>query len=78
MPWRWALDLTTVSLRGRDCASLNIAHDALDADAGEDRDFGADFLGQAAMDAAAAAGILAFGIFADEFPDVCLGQSVGR
>jgi hypothetical protein len=32
-----------------------IAHDALDADPSEDRHLGADFLGQAAMDATATA-----------------------
>jgi hypothetical protein len=45
-----------------------IAHDALDADAGEDGDFGADFLRQPAMYPSAAAGIFAFGVFAHDHP----------
>src|ERR1019366_7002061 len=45
-----------------------VTHDALDTDAGEDRHFGADLLGQTPVDTAAAAGIFAFGIFAHDHP----------
>ena len=44
------------------------AHDAFDAAAGEDRGFGGNFLGQAAMRASALAGILAFRIFPHDHP----------
>ena len=44
------------------------AHDALDADAGEDGDFGRGFPGLAPVGAAALAGVLAFGVLAHEQP----------
>ncbi len=51
------------------------AHDAADAGAGEDRDFGRHFLRQAAMRAAALAGIFAFGILADDDPVEIVGRN---
>ena len=71
MPWRCALDLVTTvrSLRGRELRQLEReAHDPGDAGAGEDRHLGRDLLRQAAMRAAALAGILAFGILAHDHP----------
>ena len=52
------------------------AHDAFDADAGEDGDFGGDFLGQAAMGAPAVAGVFAFGVFAHDEPVEIAGPDV--
>ncbi len=71
MPWRCALDLVTSvrCLRGRLLRQLEReAVDARDARAGEDRSLGRDFLGQAAVRAAAAAGILALGVLAHDHP----------
>ena len=55
-----------------------VAHDPLDADAGEDRDLGRDLLGQAAMGAAAMAGILALAVLADDEPVEIAGADVAR
>ena len=71
MPWRCAFDLvTTVScLRGRPRASSNaIAHDPLDAGAGEDGGLGGDLIRQAAMRPPAMAGILALAVLAHDHP----------
>jgi hypothetical protein len=43
-------------------------HDAGDTGTGEDGDFGGDLFGQAAMGATALAGVLAFGVLADDDP----------
>ena len=71
MPWRWALDLVTTVRCLRRAGAGDVegeAHDPLDAAAGEDRDLGRDFLGQAAMGAAALAGIFAFGVLPHDHP----------
>ena len=71
MPWRCALDLVTTvrSLRGRDRASSKAKRMMrVDAGAREHRDVGRDLLRQAAMDAAADAGIFALGILAHDHP----------
>jgi hypothetical protein len=54
--------------RARLCQPEGVAHDALDADAGEDSDFRAYFLRQAAMHPPAAAGIFTFGVFTHDHP----------
>jgi hypothetical protein len=46
----------------------SVAHDPGDAGAGENGELGADFLGQAAMNAPAGAGVFAFGVLADDDP----------
>ena len=71
MPWRWALDLvTTVKqlARARAGEREGKAHDARDAGAREHGDVGGGLLGQAAVHAAADAGILAFRVLAHDHP----------
>ena len=55
-----------------------VAHDALDADAGENRDLRADFLRQPAMHPPAAAGIFAFGVFAHDHPVEIAGADMAQ
>ena len=54
------------------------AHDAGDAGAGEDHHLGADLLRQAAMRAAALAGVLALGVLAHDHPVELLGRDVAQ
>jgi hypothetical protein len=54
------------------------AHDALDADAGEDCRLGRHLLGQAAMDAPAVAGIFALAVLADDDPVEIGGAASGK
>ena len=71
MPWRCAFDLVTTvsSLRGRERASSKAKRMMrVDAGAREHRHVGRDLLGQAAMHAAADAGIFAFRVLAHDHP----------
>jgi hypothetical protein len=54
--------------RARLCELERIAHDSLDADASEHRNFGPKLLRHSVMDAAAATGIFAFRVFARDHP----------
>ena len=71
MPWRWALDLVTTvsSLRGRERASSKAKRMMRSTPARVNIDTSvAASLGQAAVHAAADAGVLAFGVLAHDHP----------